>query len=301
MAIVLHNLPLIKAWQRFLQDSRGAAAIVFAFAVPVMLGFAGLGIEVGTWLMNARALQGVADSAATSAAIALNQTTSCTVNGTRICVQEADTVSALNGFQNGVNGVIVTVNNPPLSGNFTTNNNAVEVIIQQPGTNWFSPFLPANYAAPTIASRSVALANPAVDCMLSLNNTNTPGINFALLFGQINMPRCSIGDNSLGGNALEITGLLTNVTAWTATVAGNVNSGFINAFNFTRPPTPGKGTVTPDPYACPGAQCRAMPTATVPAAIPKVAVPNPCAGATITKTGAIPAGCSKESRSRRER
>ena len=38
--------------------------------------------------------------------------------------------------------------------------------------------------------------------MAGLTPENTPGINFALLFGQINMPRCSIGDNSLGGNAL---------------------------------------------------------------------------------------------------
>jgi len=278
MAIVLQNLPLISGWQRFSRDSRGAAAIIFALAVPVMLGFAGLGIEIGTWLMNSRAMQGVADAAATSAAIALNQTSSCTPSGTNICVTEADTIAALNGWRNGVGGVVVTVNNPPKSGNFTANDNAVEVIIQQPGTNWFSSVLPNGYAAPTIAARSVALANPAVNCMLSLNNAVGAGINFALLFGNINMSRCSIADNSLGGSALEITGLLTNVNAWTATVAGDINSGFLNAFNFTRPPTQGKGTVTPDPYACPGSECRTMPPATVPVAIATIATPNPCKG-----------------------
>lgn len=274
------NLPLISIRQHFWRDSSGAVAVLFALSVPVLLGFAGLGIEIGTWLMNARAMQGVADAAATSAAIALNQTSSCTADRTNVCTTEADTVAAVNGWQNGVGGVVVTVNNPPKSGNFTTNNNAVEVIIQQPGTNWFSSFLPNGYAAPTLGARSVALANPAVNCMLSLNNTVTAGINFALLFGNINMPHCSIADDSLGGSALEITGFLTTVNAWTATVAGSINSGFLNSFNFTQPPNQGKGTVTPDPYACPGAECRTMPPATVPTALTPstVALPTTCTG-----------------------
>ncbi len=247
------NLPLIRTRRPFWRDSRGAVAMLFALSVPVLLGFAGIGIEVGVWLMNVRSMQGVADAAAASAAIALNQTSgSCTQGQTNVCAQEADTVSASNGWRNGAGGVTVTVNNPPRSGNFTTNTNAIEVIIQQPGTNWFSAFLPSGYTTPTIAARSVALANPAVNCMLSLNRTNTAGINFALLFGSINMPRCSIADNALGGNALEITGILTTVNAWTATVAGSINSGFLNQFNFSRSPSQGRGVITPDCTKLPG-------------------------------------------------
>jgi len=169
----------------------------------------------------------------------------------------------------------VTVHSPPTAGNFTTNSAAVEVIITQTGTNWFSGFLPAGYAAPTVGARGVAMANPSLDCLLSLNNTSTAGINFDLLLGNVNMPKCSIGDNSKGSNALEISGFLTSVTAYSATVYGGINSGFFNAFNFTRTPTQNKNTITPDPYVCPGRECRAIPTLPAPVALTPSALPIP--------------------------
>ena len=144
--------------------------------------------------------------------------------------------------------------------------------------------------------------------MLSLSNANTAGINFDLLFGNVSMPDCSIGDNAQGSNALEMTGFLTSVSAYTATVYGGINSGFFNAFNFTVAPAKNSNFITPDPYACPGTECRTMPTATTPVAITPVttigtvatlstvgttALPGTCSGAAITKSGAIPAGCSK--------
>jgi hypothetical protein len=272
---------MIGTFRRLAGDRRGAAALLFAIMVPVMMGFAGLGIEVGFWLMEARAMQGAADAAAASAATALALQPGCVVGGSNICITEARSVAALNGWTNGVNNVQVIVNSPPASGNFTTNNAAVEVIIKQTGTNWFSGFLPAGYAAPTVGARSVALANPSLDCLLSLNNTSTPGINFALLLGSVNMSKCSIGVNSKGSNALEITGILTSVTAYTATVYGGINSGFLNAFNWTKTPRQNQNTITPDPYGCPGTQCRTMPTPTIPTAITPLgttALPGTCTG-----------------------
>ena len=41
---------------------------------------------------------------------------------------EAYGISAALGYTNGSNNVTVTVNNPPKSGNYTTNSSAVEVI-----------------------------------------------------------------------------------------------------------------------------------------------------------------------------
>jgi hypothetical protein len=280
--------------RRCLLDSRGAAAMIFAITVPLMMGFAGLGIEAGSWLWHARAMQGAADAAATSAADALAFDTN-PANPTSFRT-EGTSVAAVNGWQNGVNGVAVTVNNPPVSGGYAGNPAAVEVIITQTSTNWFSGMLPIGYAAPQLKARSVALSNPAIDCILSLSNNNTPGVNFALLLGSVNMPNCSIGDNAQGSNALEMTGLLTSVTAYTATVYGGINAGFLNAFNFTRAPSKNSNFITPDPYACPGTQCRTMPTPTVPTALTAPAttvVPTTCAGAAVTTSGAIPAGCSK--------
>ena len=52
---------------RFLTCPRGAVAIITAFALPVLLGFASLGIEVGHWYLGQRTMQGAADAAAISA------------------------------------------------------------------------------------------------------------------------------------------------------------------------------------------------------------------------------------------
>ena len=48
--------------------SAGAVAVVTAIALPVVLGFASLGTEVGHWYFTQRVMQGSADAAAISAA-----------------------------------------------------------------------------------------------------------------------------------------------------------------------------------------------------------------------------------------
>src|SRR5215475_6953764 len=48
--------------------SAGAVAAVTAIVLPVLLGFASLGVEVGHWYLGMREMQGAADAAAISAA-----------------------------------------------------------------------------------------------------------------------------------------------------------------------------------------------------------------------------------------
>jgi len=46
----------------------GAVGVVTAIVLPILLGFGGLGIEVGHWYLTERKMQGAADAAAMSAA-----------------------------------------------------------------------------------------------------------------------------------------------------------------------------------------------------------------------------------------
>ena len=310
------NLPLIRGLRRLVRDSSGATALIFTFTLPVMLGFAGLAIEVGSWLLSQRAMQGAADTAAISAAtaLALNAISSpanpCFSGTTDICTNEAISVAAMNGWTSG-NGVTVTAHNPPVSGQYAGNNAAVQVVITRTGTNWFSAFLPGGYAAPTLAAGSVALAQPGIDCMLSLDQSTATGVSFLLadvpLIGPgINMPNCSIGVNSTNPlAALSWVGDVP-VNAYSATVVGGIfpplNLPLGLGFNWTKTPVSGPappGPPTPDPYVCPGNQCRPMPQPTLPGWLTPPAamtVPGPattCNGPTITTSGAIPAGCSK--------
>ena len=288
------NRSLIRDWRCFVRDNNGAAALIFALAFPVMMGFAGLAIEVGSWFLSQRAMQGAADAAAVSAATAwsvdpaYSPTAQCPTN---VCINEALSVAGMNGWTTG-NGITVKVYSPPVSGQYVGNLSAVQVSITRTGTNWFSAFLPTSYTAPTLGANSVALAQPGIDCMLSLNAT--AGVLFTL--GGTNMPNCSIGDNSTTGVALALLAA-GSVKAYSATVVGGISQLALGGFEWTKTPISGPappGPPTPDPYACPGNQCRTMPTPTLPGWLTPLAthaVPTTCTG-TITGNS-IPGGCSQ--------
>lgn len=53
--------------RRFWKCSAGAVGLVTALTVPILIGFASLGIEVGHWYLIERVMQGAADAAAISA------------------------------------------------------------------------------------------------------------------------------------------------------------------------------------------------------------------------------------------
>ena len=74
---------------RCLRDRRGASAILLGIALPVLVGFVGLGVETGIWYLEKRELQEAADSAALAgarefAANAATQTEMVTVATTAV-------------------------------------------------------------------------------------------------------------------------------------------------------------------------------------------------------------------------
>ena len=58
-----------RLWVRFARDRQGAVALAVAVLLPVLIGFAGIGIEVGMWFAVQRQDQSAADAAAISAAL----------------------------------------------------------------------------------------------------------------------------------------------------------------------------------------------------------------------------------------
>jgi hypothetical protein len=93
-----------------------------------IIGVVGLGTE-GTYLVfKHRQLQSATDSAAMSGVMALGQ------EYPRDPESEANAVAANLGFVDGVDGVTVTVNTPPVNGAHAGEENAVEVTISQPNT-----------------------------------------------------------------------------------------------------------------------------------------------------------------------
>ena len=57
--------------QRLLANNSGAAAVIMALTLPVVVGGMGLGTEVGYWYFNQRKVQHSADMAAYAGAVEL--------------------------------------------------------------------------------------------------------------------------------------------------------------------------------------------------------------------------------------
>ncbi len=234
-----------RPWLRRLADDRnGASAVVIAVSMTVLMGFAGLAIDVGFWYRDARAAQGAADSAAYSAAV-----DTAAGDGASGVASTAKAIAAQYGFVDGQNHVTVTVHQPPTSGPNTATTGAVEVIVQEAEAQFFSGFF---ISSPAISARAVGSpAAPGKFCVLALNNgaaTTNGAADVNISNGvTIDTSHCGIQVNASGADALYITGG-AHLTAQTLSIVGNYatsNGGWITV----------SGTLTTsapaglDPYA----------------------------------------------------
>ncbi len=193
-----------------LRETRGATAVMTALALSSLVGFAGLGTEVGTWYVAKRNMQGAADSAAISAANAVMAGTAH--------LSEARSVAARYGLVNGTSNVTVTVNKPPTSGAYTTNANAVEVIISQPQSLILASLFLAH--KPNVGARAVAVGGQGGNgCVVALDRSNVTDVTET---GNtvVNLNNCSMYINSPRASALTMTGL-AKINAWSAYISGN--------------------------------------------------------------------------------
>ena len=209
------------------RDRQGALLATAAVALPVIVGFAGAGIEVGMWYSDKRDLQTVADAAALSGAFER-------VRGNPAGLQSAARYEAQrNGFTvSGPNKI--AVNNPPLSGSRAGQTTAVEVVLTRPHKLLFSNLLLSADVA--IAARSTAaVATTGEACVLALDRT----ANNALL-GQgssiVKMDGCVMASNSVSSTAIDMTGS-TTVSAYSFWTVGDYAKGGSSNVTLTRPPS----------------------------------------------------------------
>jgi hypothetical protein len=228
--------------RRFARSRDGVTAAISTLAFTGLVGFVGLGSEAGLWYYTHQTMQGAADSAAVSAAMAM-----LSGNSAAGITSEGQAAAAQYGLVDGTGKVTVTVNHPPASGAYAGNAAAVEVAIQQPQTALFSALFMAN--APTISARSVALqvsSSSGNDCVLALDR----GASASTFFNgntNINLHKCGIAVNSTSSTALSIVGT-ADLAADSVTIVGSYSV----AGGATLTSTHGIAThaaSTPDPYA----------------------------------------------------
>ena len=224
---------LSRCWR----SSHGNVAIISALAMPCLVGFCGMGADVGYWYYRQRVLQGAADITAFNGALALSTGASASS-----ITYGASSDASSNGWQSA-NGTI-TVNTPPQSGNHE-NANSVEVILTENEPRYFSNL----FSNSTVKVSVRAVANykvPGPACMLALDKSAKNALQF---WGNnsTTLTACNVMSDSLNNQSLSVGGSST-VTVPCAIAVGSV---YVNStLNLTSCGSPtSNAEPAPDPYA----------------------------------------------------
>jgi len=221
----------------FARNDSGAIIIMFALMLPVIVGFVGLGLEVAMWYSVKRNLQSAADAAALAAAYEIAAGNTASINSSAL------TDATRNGYDSVAGSI--TINNPPVTGAYTVNLSAVEVVLNESRTMLFAGII--NNSDVSISARAVALSGGDTDaCILSLN----PSAQKALEFSgnsAISATGCIVASNSSHASAIEITGN-ANVTADSISTVGNYSTQGSGTLNVTSTPMTNASPIT-DPYS----------------------------------------------------
>lgn len=190
MRLALPCLPI------FASDRKGVTAMTVALCFPVLLGGAGLGVEVGYWFFAERRLQTAADLAANAGAVALR-------GGA-----DEDEVEGIAGREAEENSFdpdtgVIEIRTPPTSGEYQTDR-AVEVVLQSAIPRFFTRMF--SDAPVRLRVRAVsAYENEQQACILALDTW----ANDAVIF--IGNPTatfsgCVVMSNSLADDSITIAG-----------------------------------------------------------------------------------------------
>jgi len=201
----------MKNFWRGRESEGGQAVVLIAITFLALLMAVGLAVDAGQLYSARRTMQEAADAGAYAGAVVRYQ------NGTVLQARAAAIADTTrNGFTDGVNGVSVTVNAPPLSGLNVGNDKFVEVIISN---SVRTALVPAQSTLNTVRVRGVAGAEP-------LNN------GYAIIaLDRGNVSRAFYADNNADIH-LNGGGILVNSTSATAAWSDQCNAG---RFDITPP------------------------------------------------------------------
>jgi hypothetical protein len=207
---------------------RGFVVALVAVLLIVIVGVGALAIDASLLMADRRKAQAATDAAALAAAINMFQSWSANHGvdpaPNHPAATSAKDTAADNGFTNGSNGVVVTVNIPPLSGNYVGLAGYAEVIITMPQKRFLSGIWGSGNVS--VAARSVARGTKHTPqaglLVLAPSGSNTLVTSNS---GGVTVNGGDIIVNSSDGSAAHIS-----------------NAGDITANNFYFSGTPGYGS-----------------------------------------------------------
>jgi hypothetical protein len=143
--------------------------VVAALSLTVLLGAAGLAIDMGYLRYQRRRMQTAADSAAIAGASQLSNGTSGDIAGA------ADHDASLNGFTNGVSLVTVTASSTAINCPDGTAAACVQVIVSQPQPLFFMKIFGTSVGQPVVSASAIAKVGNSPNCMYGLGSGDVDG------------------------------------------------------------------------------------------------------------------------------
>jgi len=188
----------------------GFVLATMVISATVLLAIVGLAVDTGYLQLVKTRMQAAADAAAIGGVQEIMQ------NGAGHVVSAAKADAALNGFTDGVNCVTITVNHPPASGSYTSDQTGVEAIVSQNVGPFFMRLL--GFTSVNVRARAVARQGSGANCFYALDP------HAASAFSASGASAVHIGGGvmveSSSATALVATGG-AHVTAASFTVVGN--------------------------------------------------------------------------------
>lgn len=196
-----------------MKEDQGAALVLVALCLSILLAFMGLAVDIGLMFQAKRKMQTAADAAAVAAAA------DYMYNGsTTSAVTAARTASSNNGYTDGGSNVTVTVNNGPSSGPSAGKAGYFETIVSQPVPTFFMAAV--GHKTMNISARAVAGTPRPGDVCIWVMNPSGADMNLQGSY-DVEAPNCGIYDNSPATNSFSTTGNGGIVNAMFLDVVGN--------------------------------------------------------------------------------
>ena len=192
---------------------RGSIAILGTVSMTALFGMLGLTFDASYLYHLKRTAQMAADAGAKAGSIEMqNGSSDNTIK------DQAKAEAATNGFTDGVNGVTLTVNKPPIGGAWDGNPHSVQVIVKQVVPTSFMQVL--GLANGQVTAEAVGGMQSGTNCIYALNPTKDQAISIAGNSSTINA-NCGVMDDSSSGHAFSVTGGAT-FSATSVSVVGGV-------------------------------------------------------------------------------
>lgn len=269
---------------------RGQALAIFALSLTVVLLAAALAFDAGLIILERRDQQNAADAAAMAGArhITSNQS---------LARSSAADIATANGFTTGVDSQVVNVHIPPVSGQFTSWPNAIQVEILNTRPSLFAGIMGiANWpvSARAVAASFAGAGGPFAILALEPHDceaVKVSGNGDITAYGNIQV------NSDCPGSALKRQGpgsITVNASGAACNVAGGIQdgggAGSLNCAQVTGAP------VIPDPLKdLPDVPQQPYPVPPTYISGPNSGIPNGCQGGSGAATFLAPATCQFQS------